>query len=100
MLTSYSFVKFVNKSIFKLQSLLKTVHAPSEPADGIIQSYLFFSDMQPAVQDKTGAASPVVVEEKLNMREREKKLVELRDGFAKILELKVLSSSHGIQVHC
>jgi hypothetical protein len=70
------YVKFVTKGMLKAETLLKVVLTPLDPPEGLIKNFLILSGDGGEMDEKmTGS--------------QQQKLVELRDGFVKILDLKV-----------
>ena len=75
LLTSYA--KFVTKGMLKAETLLKVVLTPLDPPESLIKNYIIISADWSESEDKTSAM------------QQHQKLSELRDGFVKILDLKV-----------
>ena len=90
MLVSKSYIKAVQKLCSKAENLLKTILAPSVPPDAMIQSYLLVMDTQfsAAVEEHQASVTGGAVPKQANAEENEQKLIALKDGFIKVLELK------------
>lgn len=79
------YTKFVIKSIGKVETLLKVVLAPLDPPEIIIQNYLLLNEDQDVAAAAAGGDAGKAAADALTPQ----KLQEFRDGFIKILDLKV-----------
>lgn len=75
------YVKFVTKAMAKAETLLKVVLTPLEPPELIIKNYMILSSDQNSMEaDGKPSFTP-------------QKIAEMKEGFAKILELKGVRKS-------